>query len=70
MSNKAYGVKMTLPEHDPMALPHLLGKDFVAERWFETKEARETFLKSYQENFIFYRQGDNPRYIYELIDKI
>ncbi len=66
---KKYGVRMTLPEHDPMRKANLLGDDFAAERWFSTEEARNKFLKSYQEDFIYYRIGDRPRYEYELINR-
>lgn len=66
---KKFGVKMTLPEHDPMRRANLLGDDFAAERWFATEEERQAFLESYRGDFIYYRIGDRPRYEYELINR-
>ncbi len=66
---KKYGVRMTLREHDPLTLPHLFGDSFAAERWFNTKKERQAFLDSYQKPFIYYRKGDRPQFIYELIER-
>lgn len=67
--SKQYGVKMTLPKHSTFGRENLLGDDFKAERWFDSLEARQKFLDSYQQDFIYYRIGDRPRYKYELIEK-
>ncbi|PWD82806.1 hypothetical protein [Ignatzschineria cameli] len=67
--SKQYGVRMTLPPHATFMRENLLGPDFKAERWFESEEARQKFLDSYQKDFIYYRVGDRPRYQYELIEK-
>ncbi|MHC5226467.1 hypothetical protein [Ignatzschineria sp. LJL83] len=67
--SKQYGVKMTLPKHSTFLRDNLLGADFNAERWFDSLEARQKFLDSYQQDFIYYRVGDRPRYEYELIEK-
>lgn len=67
--SKQYGVKMTLPKHSTFSRDNLLGNNFSAERWFDSSEARQQFLDSYQQEFIYYRTGDRPRYTYELIEK-
>ncbi len=66
---KKYGVIMQLPEGNPMSAEHLLGKDFEAERWFETKAERETFLNVYQHEFVYFRRGDIATLTYTLVDK-
>lgn len=68
MSQK-YGVRMTLPEHNPLLAEHLLGDQFKAERWFDTKEAREKFLANYQTPFVFFRRSDKTTFEYKLIEK-
>lgn len=68
MSQK-YGVRMTLPENNPLNAEHLLGADFNAERWFDTEAERTAFLKSYQTPFIFYRKSDTATLHYQLLEK-
>lgn len=68
MSQK-YGVRMTLQENSPLSAEHLLGDQFSAERWFETKEERAEFLKSYQTPFIYYRRSDATTLHYELLEQ-
>ena len=65
---KPFGVKISHTRHNPRALAHILGNEFTAERWFETDEERQIFLKQYQENFIYYREGDQPSFRYELLE--
>lgn len=68
MSQK-YGVKMTLQENSPLSAEHLLGDQFASERWFDTKEERETFLESYQKPYIYFRRSDATTMRYELLEK-
>lgn len=68
MSQK-YGVKMTLQENSPLSAEHLLGEQFAAERWFDTKEERSEFLKSYKTPFIYYRRSDSITLNYKLLEK-
>lgn len=68
MSQK-YGVKMTLQENSPLSAEHLLGEQFAAERWFDTKEERSEFLKSYKTPFIYYRRSDSTTLNYKLLEK-
>lgn len=67
--SKQFGVRMTLPKHATFQRDNLLGPDFKAERWFNSKTERQNFLDSYQNDFIYYRIGDRPHYEYELIEK-
>jgi hypothetical protein len=43
---KEYGIRVTLPEGDPMCAAHLLGADWEYFRWFDSAEARD---RAYQE---------------------
>ncbi len=63
-----YGVRMTLPEGDPMRAAHLLGEDWAGERWFDTEEAREAFIRSMEHKFIYYRVGDKPSLVIERVE--
>lgn len=67
--SKKYGVKMTLQDNSPLSAEHLLGDQFAAERWFETKDERTAFLKSYETPFIYYRRSDATTLNYELLEK-
>ncbi len=67
--DKKFGVKMTLPKGATFCRDNLLGENFAAERWFRTKSERQQFLDSYQKDFRYYRVGDRPRYLYELVER-
>ena len=43
-----------------MSAPHLLGPDFEAFRWYETREARDEALEAMQHPTGYYRSGDVP----------
>ena len=43
-----YGLRMTLPEGDPMRAAHLLGDNWQTTRWFETEEQRDQFAELVQ----------------------
>ena len=54
---KRFGIRITLPEGDPMGKSHLLGEDWESFRWYETEEQREHGLireddESMRESFI------------------
>ncbi|GGZ99910.1 hypothetical protein DC083_08680 [Ignatzschineria ureiclastica] len=67
--SKQYGVKMTLPQLATFRRENLLGENFSAERWFNSEAERQRFLDSYQKDFLYYREGDRPRYEYTLLEK-
>lgn len=53
-----YGIRMTLPEGDPMRAAHLLGSDWESVRWYPNKEARDQALRAMQRKHPYYRIGD------------
>ena len=55
-----YGLRMTLPEGDPMRAAHLLGDNWQTTRWFETEEQRDQFADAMTGKFNYYRVGDKP----------
>jgi hypothetical protein len=57
---KRYGIRITLPQGDPMRAPHLLGPDWESYRWFETAEERDRALADMQAQLEYYRAGDLP----------
>ncbi len=65
---KSFGIKITLPSGDTMALSHLLGERWESFRWFESAALRDriyTQMKSQPDN---YREGDNASVKLEKID--
>ncbi len=68
MVNKKYGVRITLPEGDPMAAPHLLGEDWAATRWFETPEERDAWIEQARREHLYSRRGDVPTQRYEKVE--
>lgn len=64
-----FGVRITMPEDDPMRAPHLLGPDWSAERWFATEQERDSWIQSMQREHVYSRRGDIPSQLYEKIDR-
>ena len=67
--NLKFGVRVSMPENDPLAAPHLLGDAWSNERWFETESERDTALLSMEQQPTYYRKGDNPSVILEKITR-
>jgi len=67
-ANKRYGIRITMPANDPMAMPHILGEDWESYRWFGTAEARDRALKDIPREHQFSRDGDRPTVICEAVD--
>lgn len=57
---KPYGIKVTMPEGDPMSEPHLLGDAWSGSRWFATATERDAALAGMRKQPAYYRQGDSP----------
>lgn len=60
---------MTLPPHDPMRAPHLLGPDWEAFRWYDTPAERDAALDSLQREGIYYRRGDLQSLTLETVER-
>ncbi len=66
---KRFGIKVTLPDTDPMRAPHLLGPDWASWRWFTTAEERDDAFDDMQLTLKYYRSGDQPSQILAKVEK-
>lgn len=64
---KAWGIRLSLPEHDPMR--PLLGDDWEQYQWFASEAAREDKLAQLQQQFAYYRPGDRPSFVLERVNR-
>ncbi|MFU8778953.1 MAG: hypothetical protein ACNA7M_15020 [Roseovarius sp.] len=65
---KRYGIRITLPEGDPMRAPHLLGDGWEQYRWFESAEARDRAFEGMQHPPPYYRRGDVISQVLEKVE--
>ena len=63
-----YGIRITLPPGDVMSAHHLLGPDFEAFRWYDSREARDEAWDAMQHHPGYYRSGDTPTQVLSKID--
>ena len=63
-----YGIRITLPPGDTMSAPHLLGVDFEAFRWYDSRAARDEAFEAMLRHPGYYRRGDAPTQILSKID--
>lgn len=68
-TKKRFGIRCTLPADDPMAAPHLLGPDWVAERWYDTEQERDEALADLSGVHLYSRRKDKPSVIYTKITR-
>ncbi len=66
--SKPYGVKIELPGNDPFRMPHLLGDEWAATRWFATAAERDVAMAAILKQPGNYRRGDTPSIIVSAID--
>lgn len=66
---KRYGVKITMPQDDPLRAPHLLGSDWAAERWFDTAAERDDWIEEQLHEHPYSRRGDVVSQQYEKIER-
>ncbi len=66
---KRYGIRAKMDPSDPMAAPHLLGPDFQVDRWYASREERDSALVELQSGRPYYRSGDAPSILYEPIEE-
>lgn len=69
LSKKRFGIRCTLPADDPMSAPHLLGPDWVAERWYATEQERDEALQDFASTHLYSRRGDKPSVIYTKVSR-
>ena len=51
-----------------MSAPHLLGPDFEAFRWYDSREARDEAWDAMRCHPEYYRSGDTPTQVLSKID--
>lgn len=68
MSEKKYGIRVTMPEGDAMAQTHLL-EGFEYFRWFESAARRDKEFDQMSERYVYLRKSDNQSQILEKIER-
>jgi len=63
----AYGLRLSLPEGDPMR--KLLGDGWCQFQWFESERARAEKIEELTGRFAYYRKGDRPTFVIELVQR-
>jgi len=66
---KHYGIRVELAPGNPMALPHLLGDEWVANRWYDDRAARDRALEKLLSGSPYFRKGDDPAVRYTPVDQ-
>lgn len=66
---KRYGIRLTLPEHDPMRAAHLLGPEWEACKWYETEKERDEAFVQMRREHMYSRRGDVPSMVAEKIEQ-
>lgn len=69
MANKQYGIRVTMPESDPLASEHILGPDWESYRWFDNRERRDRIMRDMQREHPYSRPGDKPTIICEKVER-
>lgn len=69
VDKKRFGIRITLREDDPMGLPHLLGEDWEAFRWYATEQERDRAFEEIQEQLPNYRVGDYPSQVLTKVER-
>jgi len=64
---KAWGIRLSLPDNDPMLA--LLGNDWHEYQWFASEAAREAKLAQLEQQFVYYRKGDQPSFVLERVNR-
>lgn len=66
---KQYGIRVTLPEGDPMRSPHLLGDNFEMFRWFDSPADRDAAYDEVRRRIPFYRAADEVSQVIEKVER-
>ena len=64
---KPYGIRYSLPEGD--SLRAVLGDDWHKFEWFTSEAARDRKLNQLQDQFVYYRKGDRPTFVFEKVNR-
>jgi hypothetical protein len=66
---KKFGIRMTMPEHDPMRAPHLLGPGWESYKWFDTEKRRDEDFAVMRREHLYSRRGDVASVVPEKVEK-
>jgi hypothetical protein len=66
---KRFGIRITLPENDPMAKPHLLGVQWESFRWYDHEADRDLAMEEMRERHLYSRTGDAPKLVLSKIER-
>jgi hypothetical protein len=66
---KRFGIRITLPEGDPLGKSHLLGENWESFRWYETEEQREEAMREMGNQHVHYRVGDAASVVLTRIER-
>lgn len=66
---KRFGIRCSLAADDPMAAPHLLGPDWEAYRWYDTRQQRDEDFETYSSEHMYSRRGDKPSVVYTKVNR-
>lgn len=66
---KRFGIRKTLAPDHPRRQSHLLGDDWEAYEWYETKRARDQAYDEWKREHLYSRRGDVPRLVLEKVDR-
>lgn len=64
-----FGIRMTMPESDPMRAPHLLGADWESFKWYTSEKARDVAFAQIRREHMYSRPGDVPSVIPEKVER-
>lgn len=65
---KKFGIRVSLPEGNTMAMEHLLGKDWESFRWYSSAEKRDSAFEDMQRQPRNYRIGDTIKQVLQKVD--
>jgi len=68
MSEKKFGIRVTLPEGDAMAKSHLLD-NFEYFRWFDSERRRDREFEQMKERYVYLRQSDNQTQVLSKVER-
>ncbi|HBR98305.1 MAG TPA: hypothetical protein DD979_13155 [Gammaproteobacteria bacterium] len=67
--SKQYGIRVKMPEGDPLSMSHLLGDQWESFRWYPTPQERDRMFEQMRQTPRNYRLGDNPSVVLEKVDR-
>jgi hypothetical protein len=67
--DRRYGIRITLPPQDPLASPHLLGRNWESFRWYADPATRDRAMREMLKEHPYSRRGDLPSIVCEPVDR-